>query len=47
LVGASELLFALMLINSEEKMTFAVGLLTFVGKFSVDLGQRWRRAFWR
>jgi multiple sugar transport system permease protein len=35
----SELLFALMLINSEEKMTFAVGLLTFVGKFSVDWGQ--------
>jgi multiple sugar transport system permease protein len=36
----SELLFALMLINSEEKMTFAVGLLTFVSKFSVDWGQR-------
>jgi multiple sugar transport system permease protein len=35
----SELLFALMLINSEEKMTFAVGLLTFVSKFSVDWGQ--------
>jgi multiple sugar transport system permease protein len=35
----SELLLALMLINSEEKMTFAVGLLTFVSKFSVDWGQ--------
>ena len=35
----SELLFALMLINSEEKMTFAIGLLTFVSKFSVDWGQ--------
>jgi multiple sugar transport system permease protein len=35
----SELLFALMLINSEETMTFAVGLLTFVSKFSVDWGQ--------
>ncbi|MCB2056112.1 MAG: carbohydrate ABC transporter permease [Geminicoccaceae bacterium] len=35
----SELLFALMLINSEEKMTFPVGLLTFVSKFSVDWGQ--------
>ena len=35
----SELLFALMLINSEDKMTFAVGLLTFVSKFSVDWGQ--------
>ena len=35
----SELLFALMLINSEERMTFAVGLLTFVSKFSVDWGQ--------
>jgi multiple sugar transport system permease protein len=35
----SELLFALMLINSEENMTFAVGLLTFVSKFSVDWGQ--------
>ena len=35
----SELLFALMLINSEESMTFAVGLLTFVSKFSVDWGQ--------
>ena len=30
----SELLFALMLINSEEKMTFPVGLLTFVSKFA-------------
>ena len=35
----SELLFALMLINSEERMTFPVGLLTFVSKFSVDWGQ--------
>lgn len=35
----SELLFSLMLINSEEKMTFPVGLLTFIGKFSVDWGQ--------
>jgi multiple sugar transport system permease protein len=35
----SELLFALMLINNEHKMTFPVGLLTFVSKFSVDWGQ--------
>ena len=35
----SELLFALMLINSEASMTFPVGLLTFVSKFSVDWGQ--------
>jgi multiple sugar transport system permease protein len=35
----SELLFALMLINGEERMTFPVGLLTFVSKFSVDWGQ--------
>lgn len=35
----SELLFALMLINSNDKMTFPVGLLTFVSKFSVDWGQ--------
>lgn len=35
----SELLFALMLINSSEAMTFPVGLLTFVSKFSVDWGQ--------
>ena len=35
----SELLFALMLISSETKMTFPVGLLTFVSKFSVDWGQ--------
>ena len=35
----SELLFSLMLINSEESMTFPVGLLTFIGKFSVDWGQ--------
>ena len=35
----SELLFALMLISSEDKMTFPVGLLTFVSKFAVDWGQ--------
>jgi multiple sugar transport system permease protein len=35
----SELLFALMLINSDNQKTFAVGLLTFVSKFSVDWGQ--------
>ena len=35
----SELLFALMLINSDSVMTFPVGLLTFVSKFSVDWGQ--------
>jgi multiple sugar transport system permease protein len=35
----SELLFCLMLINSEAKMTFPVGLLSFVSKFSVDWGQ--------
>ena len=35
----SELLFALMLINNEEKMTFPVGLLTFVSKFAVEWGQ--------
>ena len=35
----SELLFALMLINSESQKTFSVGLLTFVGKFAVDWGQ--------
>jgi multiple sugar transport system permease protein len=35
----SEVLFALMLINSNDKMTFPVGLLTFVSKFSVDWGQ--------
>ncbi len=35
----SELLFSLMLINSEDKMTFPVGLLSFVSKFSVDWGQ--------
>lgn len=35
----SELLFALMLINSNDSMTFPVGLLTFVSKFSVDWGQ--------
>jgi multiple sugar transport system permease protein len=35
----SELLFALMLINSDANMTFPVGLLTFVSKFSVDWGQ--------
>jgi multiple sugar transport system permease protein len=35
----SELLFALMLINSEDQKTFSVGLLTFIGKFAVDWGQ--------
>lgn len=35
----SELLFALMLINSNDNMTFPVGLLTFVSKFSVNWGQ--------
>ncbi len=34
-----ELLFALMLINSDSQKTFSVGLLTFVGKFAVDWGQ--------
>jgi multiple sugar transport system permease protein len=35
----SEVLFALMLIRSESSMTFPVGMLTFVSKFSVDWGQ--------
>lgn len=35
----SELLFALMLISKNEAMTFPVGLLTFISKFSVDWGQ--------
>ena len=35
----SELLFALMLVNDEGAKTFAVGLLTFIGKFAVDWGQ--------
>ncbi|MGN8019671.1 carbohydrate ABC transporter permease [Phyllobacterium sp. 22229] len=35
----SELLFALMLISSDSQKTFAVGLLTFIGKFAVDWGQ--------
>lgn len=35
----SELLFALMLISKNDSMTFPVGLLTFVSKFSVDWGQ--------
>ena len=35
----SELLFSLMLITSESKKTFAVGLLGFVGKSGVDWGQ--------
>jgi multiple sugar transport system permease protein len=35
----SELLFALMLIDDESRKTFAVGLLTFIGKFDVDWGQ--------
>ncbi|GFE51863.1 sugar ABC transporter permease [Roseobacter cerasinus] len=35
----SELLFALMLISDNASMTFPVGLLTFVSRFSVDWGQ--------
>lgn len=35
----SELLFALMLINSDGQKTFAVGLITFIGKSGVDWGQ--------
>jgi len=35
----SELLFALMLINSNSQMTFPVGLLNFVSKFGVAWGQ--------
>ena len=35
----SEVLFALMLIRKTEAMTFPVGMLGFVGKFSVDWGQ--------
>jgi len=35
----SELLFALMLNSSSGAMTFPVGLLAFVSKFSVDFGQ--------
>ena len=35
----SELLFGLMLINSDSSKTVAVGLLSFVGKFAVDWGQ--------
>ncbi|MDW6022496.1 carbohydrate ABC transporter permease [Mesorhizobium sp. BAC0120] len=35
----SELLFALMLISSNDSATFPVGLLSFVSKFSVDFGQ--------
>lgn len=35
----SELLFALMLISNNDSMTFPVGLLTFVSRFSVDWGQ--------
>jgi multiple sugar transport system permease protein len=35
----SELLFALMLISSDAQKTFAVGLLTYIGKFAVDWGQ--------
>ena len=34
----SELLFALMLISSNQATTFPVGLLSFVSKFSVDFG---------
>ena len=35
----SEMIFALMLISSNDKATFPVGLLSFVSKFSVDFGQ--------
>ena len=35
----SELLFALMLVSRADRNTFPVGLLNFVGKFSVDFGQ--------
>ncbi len=35
----SEILFALMLIRDEDRMTFPIGLLNFVSKFSVDWGQ--------
>ena len=35
----SELLFSLMLISSEDLKTFAVGLLSFVGRSGVDWGQ--------
>ena len=35
----SELLFGLMLINSDTNKTVSVGLLSFVGKFGVDWGQ--------
>lgn len=35
----SGLLFALMLINSEQEKTFSVTLLRFIFKFSVDCGQ--------
>lgn len=35
----SEMIFALMLISSNDSMTFPVGLLSFVSKFSVDFGQ--------
>jgi multiple sugar transport system permease protein len=35
----SEILFALMLVRDEDRMTFPVGLLNFVSKFSVEWGQ--------
>ncbi len=35
----SEVLFALMLVRDEDRMTFPVGLLNFVSKFSVEWGQ--------
>ncbi|WP_085899566.1 carbohydrate ABC transporter permease [Kiloniella majae] len=41
----SELLFALMLINSESQVTFPVGLLNFISKFSVDWGQMMAAGF--
>ncbi len=41
----SELLFALMLINSEGSSTFPVGLLNFVSKFAVNWGQMMAAGF--
>jgi len=35
----SEILFALMLVRDQDRMTFPVGLLNFVSKFSVEWGQ--------
>lgn len=41
----SELLFALMLVSSPDAVTFPVGLLTFISKFSVDFGQMMAAGF--